>query len=49
MKKLKLKREQALKERELEEQLAEFELKAWENMSLTTVKDASMLDLNNVE
>ena len=49
MKKLKLKRELALKERELEEQFAEFELKAWENMSLTTVDEASISDLNNVE
>ena len=49
MKKLKLEGGVALKERELEEQFAEFELKAWENMSLTTVDEASMSDLNNVE
>ena len=49
MKKLKLNRELALKERELEEQFAEFELKAWENMSLITVHEASISDLNNVE
>ena len=49
MKKLKLKRELSLKERELEEQFAEFESKAWGNMSLTTVDEASMSNLNNVE
>ena len=49
MKKLKLKNELALKERELEEQFTKFELKAWENMCLTTVDQASMSDLNNVE
>ena len=49
MLKLKLKRKLALKERELEEQFAEFELKAWENMSLSTVDEASRSHLNNVE